>query len=305
MIILPVGPNKTSFAVHKKVLLAKSDYFEKVLNGRFKEDKTINLPEDNKKAIACFIDWAHCGCISKHSSKTGGTWEDAVIYLKTTLYPAYLLGVKFLLGEFENVIIDTIQAVHYYHEGRPDKHDIELIFKNTPEGNKFRVYCAAIIAWSICNEHFRPQNHSVNKQKLIEHASLSSTIDDFALELILFQGRYDRIFYETPRLDPRSHYNKSQVNGFMEGFGATFFHNPGYKDDGKGKKVVRGTPRQNASPGGSGGLVTGAFQSTAGSPAGLFAGNAGAPPGSALASNTGRGGPPGGGAASTSGNSGN
>jgi hypothetical protein len=44
------------FVVHKKVLLAKSDYFEKASSGNFKEDKTIDLPKDDENAIACFID---------------------------------------------------------------------------------------------------------------------------------------------------------------------------------------------------------------------------------------------------------
>ena len=254
------------------------------MSGKFKEGKSIELLDDDENAYARFTEWAYCGCIAEDPRTASGAWEDAVVYLKTTLYPAYLLAVKLLLADFENVVMDRIQAVHYYHEGRPDKDDIKNIFEQTPSNNKLRLYCAALIAWSICNEHFRGAGRRINKDKLIEHASLSRDIDDFALELVLFQGNYGGIFYEVPRREPRSPYNLGEGDGFPEGLGSTFFHNPGYEGDSKlvGKAPARGTPRQDASHGGSGGLVTGVPQGTAGL---SFTGNAGAPRGSAIGGN--------------------
>ncbi|TAQ89871.1 hypothetical protein B7494_g1793 [Chlorociboria aeruginascens] len=60
-----VGPERKHYVVHKKLLTSQSEYFDKALNGRFKEaeENCIHLEEDVPAAVALLIGWLYRGVI--------------------------------------------------------------------------------------------------------------------------------------------------------------------------------------------------------------------------------------------------
>jgi hypothetical protein len=52
-----VGPDRKHYVVHKQLLTSQSDYFDKALNGNFKEaeENKIHLEEDDPAAIGLMI----------------------------------------------------------------------------------------------------------------------------------------------------------------------------------------------------------------------------------------------------------
>jgi hypothetical protein len=60
-----VGPNRKHYVVHKQLLTSQSDYFDKALNGRFKEaeEGKIHLEEDDPAAVELLIGWLYRGVI--------------------------------------------------------------------------------------------------------------------------------------------------------------------------------------------------------------------------------------------------
>ncbi|OBT49086.1 hypothetical protein VE00_00116 [Pseudogymnoascus sp. WSF 3629] len=56
-----VGPREKRYSIHKALLTSQSEYFEKALNGKFKEadEQTIRLPEDSPDAFDLLIGWLY------------------------------------------------------------------------------------------------------------------------------------------------------------------------------------------------------------------------------------------------------
>jgi len=66
-----VGPDRRRFVVHKQLLTSQSDYFDKALNGRFKEaeENEIHLEEDDPTAIGLMVGWLYRGVIPGTGNK--------------------------------------------------------------------------------------------------------------------------------------------------------------------------------------------------------------------------------------------
>ncbi|KFY10005.1 hypothetical protein V491_07847 [Pseudogymnoascus sp. VKM F-3775] len=56
-----VGPREKRYSIHKALLTSQSEYFEKALNGKFREadEQTIRLPEDSPDAFDLLIGWLY------------------------------------------------------------------------------------------------------------------------------------------------------------------------------------------------------------------------------------------------------
>jgi hypothetical protein len=56
-----VGPERKRYAIHKNLLTKESDYFDKALNGAFKEaeDQSIDLPEESPATVDLLVGWLY------------------------------------------------------------------------------------------------------------------------------------------------------------------------------------------------------------------------------------------------------
>ena len=61
-----VGEERKRFVVHKDLLTSQSEYFDKALNGNFKEaeENAIYFKEDDPVAIGFLVTWLYRGCDS-------------------------------------------------------------------------------------------------------------------------------------------------------------------------------------------------------------------------------------------------
>jgi len=185
--------------VQKKKLCTKSEYFQAAFGGDFAEasKKEIQLPEDDANAVGCFLEW-----IYQNDKKIPLDFhlpsDDRAIYLKKTLYPAFLFAEKYCIVDFQNAVIDIIQMIHYREETLVDTEDIAAIYHNTREGSKLRLFCVALVAWAICDESFRPEGKDINEDQLRGFAELSQNVTGFTFDLLCFQAEYGAVFYEDP-----------------------------------------------------------------------------------------------------------
>jgi hypothetical protein len=225
MVTILVGPQKTSFVAHK-ILCAKSEYFEKAFNGEFRErNGVIELPEDIPKAIGCFLDWVYTGKIDYSTVQSA---EDCESFSQETLYPAYFLAQKLVLNSFQNEVMNTIQRSHYREEYLMPAEDIKMIYENTLPGSKIRLYCQVVVVHCIADQNFRPDGAPMQIAELRNYAGLYSTVPDFALDVMRFQGNHGDVFYFDPRQDFRSRRDPGfGSDGFTngpDGLGSKFFH---------------------------------------------------------------------------------
>lgn len=60
-VIIYVGPERKRYLVHKALLTKESDYFDRALNGSFKEaeDQAIDLPEETPAAVDLLVGWLY------------------------------------------------------------------------------------------------------------------------------------------------------------------------------------------------------------------------------------------------------
>ncbi|KAH8687457.1 hypothetical protein BGZ60DRAFT_8157 [Tricladium varicosporioides] len=65
VITIYAGPERKSFVVHKSLLTSQSSYFDKALNGNFKEadENSITLEEEDPAAVGLLIGWLYRGII--------------------------------------------------------------------------------------------------------------------------------------------------------------------------------------------------------------------------------------------------
>lgn len=73
MVSIYVGPERKHYVVHKRLLTSQSDYFDKALNGGFKEaeENKIHLEEDDPAAVGLLVGWLYRGVIPGTGRKPG------------------------------------------------------------------------------------------------------------------------------------------------------------------------------------------------------------------------------------------
>lgn len=99
-----VGDEKKTFRVHENLVRASSPFFEKALNGPWKEasERTVALPLDTSEAVEIYVYWLYYRTIPAL-----GDDEDCQSQY-TCLFEAYILGEKLLDLDFHNTVVDAI-----------------------------------------------------------------------------------------------------------------------------------------------------------------------------------------------------
>jgi hypothetical protein len=105
---LIVGPEENHYTVHRDLLCHKIPYFNKLLNGDFREanQTSVHFPEDDPVAFKFLIDWVYTGILSapvlpmqigQHFSLEG-------------IVTLYLLAAKSFAFRLQDQIVDYLQA---------------------------------------------------------------------------------------------------------------------------------------------------------------------------------------------------
>src|SRR4051812_21905037 len=97
------GVEKTKFAVHKKLICDKSEFFSKAFNGNFREgqEQTMYLEEDAPGVVDLFCRWLYTSEVIE-----GSTQEHL-----ENLFGLYIFAERLMLKELKNKTMDQIQNI--------------------------------------------------------------------------------------------------------------------------------------------------------------------------------------------------
>ncbi|KAK5739077.1 hypothetical protein LTR17_005597 [Elasticomyces elasticus] len=135
-----VGPEKSIFYVHEKLLRARSAFFEAALNKEWKEgqDKKVELPEDDASTFGRYIHYLYSGKLAV--TQEGTTGNDLLAWL-------YVLGEKLIDPAFQDRVIDAIIAgtregvaddKGVFQRWYPVTEVVDTIYKATPKDSPAR-----------------------------------------------------------------------------------------------------------------------------------------------------------------------
>ncbi|KAF2704198.1 hypothetical protein K504DRAFT_442237 [Pleomassaria siparia CBS 279.74] len=128
------GDSKQSFAIHQALICARSRFFEKALNGKWKEaeEKVVKLPEDDPIAFGLYEQLLYTGSLPSKPEATGsGASQEYVILSKL-----YVLAVKVqdihAKCAATNAMLSRIREIQNGKRALPDATAINIIYAGTP-----------------------------------------------------------------------------------------------------------------------------------------------------------------------------
>lgn len=127
-----IGTDTEPYIVHNDLISASSDFFDKALNGQFKESGgNVYLPEKKSKIFDVYQRWLYSGqidIVEQHPEEV--CW---------VLIDLYILGDGFQDEGFCNAVIDRVINFVETSERFPVSPSyMQKVYKNTPEGSKPR-----------------------------------------------------------------------------------------------------------------------------------------------------------------------
>jgi hypothetical protein len=147
IILVVVGPKKTTFIVRHKAICANSKFFQTNLNDRAKagHDKTVHLPDVDSETFERYVDWTHDNVFV-----AGEAAEKAVV----VLVKMYLLGLTLDDVKLRNMAIKALihhMTVDLQHPGPAT---VRLIWENTASGSSLRNLIVDSIVRRIDRDYF-------------------------------------------------------------------------------------------------------------------------------------------------------
>ncbi|KAJ5032331.1 uncharacterized protein L3040_008938 [Drepanopeziza brunnea f. sp. 'multigermtubi'] len=99
-----VGKKRKHYAVHKKLICEKSEYFNAVFTGSFREnDGEMSLEEVNAEVLRLFVDWLYSSRVSQ---------QDTAEHL-LNLFNLYIFAGKICDSNLSNRTMDAIRQIFY------------------------------------------------------------------------------------------------------------------------------------------------------------------------------------------------
>lgn len=186
MVTLFVGPDRTRFDVHQKLLCGgHDDFFAAIMRGNFKEAQTkqINLPEDDAETFTTLLDYIYrnkiptidCFCPTPKCQDLNET----KIYQLCDLYTT---AEKYCMEELMDITIDSIISGLMLLRGRLVTVHVVDIYQRTHEHSKLRELCAGLLCWATLKGTF-----NTSKDELM---TLSDQSPDIFGDALNFQESY-------------------------------------------------------------------------------------------------------------------
>ncbi|KAH8590801.1 hypothetical protein B0O99DRAFT_282193 [Bisporella sp. PMI_857] len=116
--VVDIYAGNKHYLVHKRLLTSKSDYFEKALNGQFKEaaENTIHLEDVEPTAVALLIGWLYRGSIPGMDRKLSPFTRSARTSLEESLPVPNAISINGTLVGYTPLqeMRDTIFGVSFF-----------------------------------------------------------------------------------------------------------------------------------------------------------------------------------------------
>ena len=132
MVQVKVGPNRSLFRFHKKILCNAALYFEAAFKGGFVEakDQALLLPDESPVMFKLFELWVYTGnFLAKDESEADISW--------LSLLDLYIFGEKCGVPDLQNAAIDVLIDKQSSQKIIPTD-TLVRIYDNTPEDSSLR-----------------------------------------------------------------------------------------------------------------------------------------------------------------------
>jgi hypothetical protein len=128
--------------VHKDLLTKKSEVFDRMFNGGFKEatTKSATFPDDDPEAFEKLIEWLYTGRFMTISSNSG---QSRVLFDMALLASKY--SIWELLDRATTGYVKCMKLWNYL----PAPHEIRAAYEKFPPESKMKLFMARCVAWLI------------------------------------------------------------------------------------------------------------------------------------------------------------
>jgi hypothetical protein len=155
-----VGEDKKKFFVHESHIRSSSEFFDRAMNGDWKEKatRTIDLPEIDPRAFSVYLKWLHSGqFFIREADDLDLDCDDAECMGDgewSKWSASYKLGSYLMDGDFRDAFIDM--AIEKMRE--EDHYNVDLpsdIYIYSPEGSNHRKLALDIALHSWTDSEFK------------------------------------------------------------------------------------------------------------------------------------------------------
>jgi len=165
IIQVKVGADQQIFNVHKDLLCYYSSYFERALNGDFKEaiDKSIELDDEDPFIFQAFVSWLYTERLYEDKKEPiDPKSEDREKRTTVNLSQRQLMQI-WLFGEKRGIPALQNKAINLYHQNFSESRLLDVyllntVYEQTLEDSKLRKYLAALYAFSGLKFNMRSGN---------------------------------------------------------------------------------------------------------------------------------------------------
>ena len=136
-----VGPNRSLFRFHKKIICNVAPYFEAAFKGGFVEarDHALLLRDESTVMFKHFELWVYTGnFLAKDESEADISWH--------SLLDLYIFGEKCGVPDLQNAAIDVLIDKQSSEKTIPTEY-LPRIYDNTPENSSLR---RLVVDWMAC-----------------------------------------------------------------------------------------------------------------------------------------------------------
>jgi hypothetical protein len=153
MVDVFVGPAKQRFHVHRKLLCSKSDYFQKMFEGAFKEgiDQAATLPEEDPDLFALLIHWVYTGCLKPIDINQYQTSADPDSDAFLDRIKLYGYAEKICLPLLMDYIMTNLMAAYDKLRKYPSLKTAIAAFEISFPDSHIRKFMSQSVAWYIAD----------------------------------------------------------------------------------------------------------------------------------------------------------
>jgi hypothetical protein len=146
--------NKRANILHDAVFIPRSKFFQAALRGRWKEaeEKVINLPEDDPKLFASYVQAVYIGGVPEHVEISDETFDKKSERRSQHYYSLlnlYVSADKLQDTKTKNYAISKIYKFHSEKQFTPGCRKIKLVYRNTAEDSPLRRLVSELYAFYV------------------------------------------------------------------------------------------------------------------------------------------------------------
>jgi hypothetical protein len=134
-----VGPDLKHFKVHQKVLCETVPYFDKMLQGPFKEavEHTVRLPEDDPDAFGLFLEWVYGGGLLQPADMKKHTSTNGPIFDRVKLY---CFAEKICLDRLVDYTMTSLLSAYSKNKRSPSAMAISYAYEHSSSDSPLRKF---------------------------------------------------------------------------------------------------------------------------------------------------------------------